>query len=40
MAVRIEKGIDMEAISGRILLEYFQSLGVILDLGHTDDEDL
>jgi hypothetical protein len=35
MAVGVEESIDVEAISGRILLEHLQSLAVILDFDHN-----
>jgi hypothetical protein len=34
MAVGVEESIDVEAISGRILLEHLQSLAEILDFNH------
>lgn len=35
MLVRVEQSINVKAISGRILLEDFQSLGIILDFSHA-----
>lgn len=39
MAIRVEKSVHVEAILGGILLEYLQSLGVVLDLNHIVDKE-